>query len=257
MIRFDCHAHVYEQVRAVDGARYVPADAAPLRAWLNRQAEHGILGGVIVQVSFLGTDNSQMLDALAGLDRRRFAGIAVIDPQIPEAGLAELAAAGVRGIRWNLVAGAALPDLASAGTARLVDRLRAHGMHVEIQLESDRLAAFLPGLAGLGLPVVLDHLGLPRCASARDEPWLNALQDLPRRDNLFVKLSAPYRGVADPRPHLDRLRALLPEDRFVWGSDWPHTRHEDQARYEGLRPQIGLDDRDAVQRLYGLSALAG
>ena len=30
MIQFDCHAHVYETVTAVKGARYVPAAPAPL-----------------------------------------------------------------------------------------------------------------------------------------------------------------------------------------------------------------------------------
>lgn len=255
MIRFDCHAHVYDHVTPIDHPRYVPAQPAPLSDWLSLQRANGICGGVIVQVSFLGTDNSQLLRALTRLDRKRYAGIAVIDTDISEARLTDLAEAGIKGVRWNLVAGAEIPDLSVSDTCRLVHCLRALGMHIEVQLESDRLAQFLPGLAHLEVPVVIDHIGLPQSISAADEPWLNALERVKPRDNLFVKLSAPYRGVSDPRTHVDRLLAILPQDRFVWGSDWPHTRHESQATYAGMLAELGeeIDDLAAVAQLYGLS----
>lgn len=256
MIRFDCHAHVYQRVAPAARARYVPDHAAPLSDWLSLQQRNGICGGVIVQVSFLGTNNSQMLQALSGLNRKRFAGIAVTEPDVPEAALAALAEGGVKGVRWNLVAGAPIPDLASFVMRHLIDNLRALDMHIEIQLESDRLARILPDLAELKLPVVIDHMGLPQSPSPNDEPWLNALESLSQRDNLYVKLSAPYRGVADPRAHRDHLLALLPAERFVWGSDWPHTRHEAEADYAGLLPELEgmIDDAAAVARLYRLSS---
>lgn len=256
MIRFDCHAHVYERIVPAGRPRYVPTEPAPLADWLARQAGAGLCGGVIVQVSFLGADNSQMVQALARLDRRRFAGIAVTDPGISDAGLVALAEAGVRGVRWNLVAGAAIPDPAAPATRRFADRLRAHDMHIEMQLESARLAPVLAPLAGLGLPVVVDHLGLPSAPDAAAEPWLDALEGLRDRGNIFTKLSAPYRGIPDPRRHIDRAMALLPGDQLVWGSDWPHTRHETEATYAGLLPDLAgrMDDAGAVARLYGLSA---
>ncbi|PTX03303.1 amidohydrolase family protein [Pararhodobacter aggregans] len=253
MIRFDCHAHVYEQLLPMAGARYVPAEKASLAQWLARQDSAGLAGGVIVQVSFLGTDNSQLLRALAGLDRRRFAGVAVTALDVDEAELQALAESGVTGLRWNLVSGAELPDPAEAAVSRLVALLRDLGMHLEVQLESPRLAGYLPVLAALPVPVVIDHLGLPR-AEAAVEPWLDALEALPAREGIHVKISAPYRAAADPRPHLDRLLTLLPRDRFVWGSDWPHTRHEAQARYDGLLAEAAarIDDAAAVRALYRL-----
>ena len=257
MIRYDCHAHVYDHVTPVPSARYAPARPAPLDRWLALQSDHGIRGGVIVQVSFLGTDNGQLLGALSSLDRTRFAGVAVAPLDVTETELRRLSDGGVRGLRWNLVSGAAPPDPDDPVTRALFARLAAWGLHLEVQLESPRWADYLPALvraaAPAKLPVVVDHMGLPALARAEDEPWLNALQGCDGRDLIFVKLSAPYRGRAGGA-HLDRLTGLLPPDRLIWGSDWPHTRHEAVATYAGDLERLSplIDDAAAARRLYGL-----
>ncbi|APE44453.1 amidohydrolase [Sulfitobacter alexandrii] len=255
MINFDCHAHVYESVTAVPDARYVPGAPAPLDSWLRLQSEHGLRGGVIVQVSFLGTDNSQLLHALSKVDRDRFAGIACITLNSSEAGVRDLAEAGVRGVRWNLVSGAELPDVSDRSVQRFLDILQAHDMHIEIQLESARWADYLPGLSRVPVPVVIDHMGLPVSENPQEEPWLNALETCPTRAPFFVKLSAPYRGIPDQRAHLDRLSTLLPENRFVWGSDWPHTRFENVASFAGNLEEVSdrFDDTEASRTLYGMT----
>ncbi|NIY71973.1 amidohydrolase family protein [Marivivens donghaensis] len=253
MIHFDCHAHVYEDVVANGAVRYLPKRPAPLQDWLDLQTHHGISGGVIVQVSFLGTDNSQLLHALESLPKGRFAGVAVIAPDTCETEIAALAAQGVKGIRWNLVAGANLPDFGSEEVTALVNALAKHRMHIEVQLESSRLASVLSGFAAFPLPVVIDHMGLPE-TRADQEPWLGALEQMEDRSNLYVKLSAPYRGTGGIA-HAERLIGLLGPDKFIWGSDWPHTRHEDRATYAGLKAELDrlIDDRKAVQTLYALT----
>lgn len=255
MIRFDCHVHIFEQITPIAGARYVPVSPAPLVDWQARLQQHGLQGGVIVQVSFLGEDNTQLLQALEQLDKQRFAGVAVVSLDTNDDALAALSAAGVRGVRWNLIAGATVPDVTDPQVQRFLGRLCDHDMHLEIQLESGRLAAVLPGLLALPVPLVIDHLGLPE-SDAAHEPWLNALQSERKRDGLYVKLSAPYRGVAEPDLHIARLLTLLPPERFFWGSDWPHTRFEDGADYLGLKARLDeqIDDTSAVATLYTLSA---
>lgn len=255
MFKFDCHAHVYERLTPLGTVRYVPDRPAPLSQWRSNIAAHGLTGGVIVQVSFLGTDNSQLLTALAGLDRRHFAGVAVTDLTVTDEELDGLVAGGVRGLRWNLVDNARLPDLGSDEISRLVARLRDRAMHIEIQLESPRLAGWLDPLSRLELPVVIDHIGLPVSPDADREPWIGALSELGDRSSFYVKLSAAYRGVADPSAHAARLRDLLGDERFVWGSDWPHTRHENTAAYDGLLAMSEIyDDSEAARALYAIRA---
>lgn len=94
MIQFDCHAHVYETVTSIDGARYIPARPAPLADWLGHQKAHGLQGGVIVQVSFLGTDNSEMCAALSKLDHSHFAGVGVVQLDVGDEELDRLVDAG-------------------------------------------------------------------------------------------------------------------------------------------------------------------
>jgi predicted TIM-barrel fold metal-dependent hydrolase len=256
MIQFDCHAHVYEKVTVIDGARYAPERPAPLVDWLDHQDRHGIKGGVIVQVSFLGTDNSELCAALSRLDRSRFAGVCVVAMDVNDEELDRLAAVGVRGIRWNLVRGATVPDLRHKTTRALLRKLRDRDMHLELHLEGPRLAALLPKLTDLGVNIVVDHFGLPSEAVPRDDPLLRAVAHLNDRNALFFKFAAHYRMPFDIRPHAEELTSLLLADHVVWGSDWPHTQHETRASYTevwSLSSQWrGLSDARAARILYGI-----
>ncbi|MFD0387232.1 amidohydrolase family protein [Tistrella bauzanensis] len=55
------------------------------------------------------------------------------------------------------------------------------------------------------------------------------------------------------------LAARLGPHRLVWGSDWPHTRHEPWATYGDLLDRVGAltDDRRAMASLYGLDPSSG
>ena len=203
MIAFDCHAHVYERIKPAGRVRYLPAHAAPRADWLGRLRAHGLGGGVIVQVSFLGSDNSQLLEALSTLDHDRFAGVATVGPDATGPQLRRLGEGGVRGVRWNLVAGAEIPDPSAPETRRFLGRLRDQGMHLEVQLESPRLAPVLARLCAAAGTLVIDHMGLPERRDPEDEPWLVALAAMKDRRAVHVKLSAPYRSGVDPLPPRD------------------------------------------------------
>ncbi|MEX0351304.1 MAG: amidohydrolase [Paracoccaceae bacterium] len=256
MISYDCHAHVYEHVAAIEGARYVPKSPAPLEKWLDHQRMNGLIGGVIVQVSFLGTDNSELLSALARLDKSRFAGVGVVPFDIDAEELESLVVQGIRGVRWNLVRGAAIPDLASKPVADFLAKLRAWDLHLEIHLEGPRLAGFLDPLTDQGLKIVIDHFGLPSEVDPRQDPMIAAVKAR-RRDNLYMKFSAHYRTPFDLRPHAQELLSALSADRVVWGSDWPHTQHETGADFSGCvefgQSLFVSNDDGAVGSLYGLN----
>jgi predicted TIM-barrel fold metal-dependent hydrolase len=95
----DCHFHVFDAGVAVASARYRPPYDAPLEGWLSMAGT--VRGpaadpyGVVVQTSFLGTDNSAMLAALRRMPER-LRGVAVVDPSAPPAELAALDAAMTR-----------------------------------------------------------------------------------------------------------------------------------------------------------------
>ncbi|MGC0239582.1 amidohydrolase family protein [Arthrobacter sp. SD76] len=62
----DTHAHIFEPtLTTATGARYVPDYAATLDQYLDVLTVHGVDRGVLVQPSFLGSDNSYLLSALA------------------------------------------------------------------------------------------------------------------------------------------------------------------------------------------------
>lgn len=256
MIQFDCHAHIYEQVNAVDGARYVPAKTAPLAAWLHHQNRHGLIGGVIVQVSFLGSNNSELCTALSRLDRTRFAGVCVVALDVPDEELDRLAQNGVRGVRWNLVRGAQVPDLSSRTTQTFLRKLQDRDLHLELHLEGPRLAPLLPAITDQGVDIVVDHFGLPSEPSPQDDPMLKAVSGLHDRRALFFKFAAHYRIAFDVLPHAEELLNLLPADHVVWGSDWPHTQHEERTTYPEVLSLVsrisGFSDKRAAQTLYGI-----
>lgn len=256
MIDFDCHAHIYETATAVPGARYIPTRPAPLSKWLEHQQQHGIKGGVIVQVSFLGADNSELCAALAKLDPTRFAGVAVVPLDVSDDTLRHLVAAGVRGVRWNFVRRKDIPDLASKPVQRLLAKLRAHDLHVEIHIEGPRLAPSLALIADQGVKIVVDHFGLPSESKASLDPMIKAVTNLANVEFLYFKFSAHYRTPFDLTDHAYAILQRLEANHIVWGSDWPHTQHEGKTGFDNVRSLCtdwGVKtDHAAVSDLYGI-----
>lgn len=256
MIQFDCHAHIFEQTTAITGARYTPCSPAPLNQWQSLLQAQQLIGGVIVQVSFLGTDNSQLCRALQQLNTELFAGVAVVAPDAPDEELDRLASLGVKGFRWNLVRGATIPDLNSQRIRSFLERVFARNMHLEIHLESAHLARIINPLLSFGGDIVIDHMGLPAHADPKHDPWLSAISQRHDLSHLYVKLSGAYRTAFDTTAHTDTLLSLLSADRLIWGSDWPHTQHENAVDFNVIAEDRHLlpirHDSKAVQSLYKL-----
>ncbi|MFW3385166.1 UNVERIFIED_CONTAM: amidohydrolase family protein [Kocuria sp. CPCC 205274] len=242
----DAHAHVFEPgLATVRDARYVPDYAATLEQYLARLDEHGLERGVLVQPSFLGTDNSYLLAALAR-EPERLRGVIVVDHERPAADLtedrvAELHAAGVRGVRLNLL-GHTAPDLGGLGWQEATARMARWGWHLEIQALGPQWSQLGPRLVGLDCAVVVDHLGLPR---AEHPDAAHTVLELAVREHVWVKVSGHYRSPAGQAEAV--LVALLEcgaGHRLVFGSDWPHTRHEEHPYADVLdwtRAQAGQD----------------
>ncbi|MCV7546190.1 amidohydrolase family protein [Micrococcus luteus] len=242
----DAHAHVFEPgLATIRAARYVPDYAATLEQYLARLDEHGLERGVLVQPSFLGTDNSYLLTALAK-EPERLRGVIVVDHDHPgveltEGRVAKLHAAGVRGIRLNLL-GRTVPDLKAPGWQEITARMARWGWHLEIQALGPQWLQLKPQLLALDCAVVVDHLGLPR---AEHSDAVLAVLELAVHEHVWVKVSGHYRSPAGRAEAM--LAALLERGtghRLVFGSDWPHTRHEEHPYADVLdwaRAQAGQD----------------
>jgi predicted TIM-barrel fold metal-dependent hydrolase len=271
----DCHAHVFETTQPLAGdRRYTPVHNARIEQYLARLDANSIGRGVLVQPSFLGTDNSYMCAALRA-HPQRLRGIAVVEPGIGAAALDALGTAGVVGIRLNLI-GRELCDLRATSWRELIEAVAQRGWQVEVHRQAADLPRLIPALLEAGVKVVVDHFGRPDPALGVDDPGFRYLLSLGGSGRVWVKLSGAYRNVGnvDNRGHgsngdslAQTATALLQQsfgfERLVWGSDWPHTLFEDEITYEKTRAQLDTwipdpSDRHVVlcaapTALYGFS----
>ena len=182
----------------------------------------GIERMVIVHPSVYGTDNSCSLDAMAALGERCRM-IAVVDAFVTDAQLKQMDAAGVRGVRFNLISLGGPQRNALEAIARRIAPL---GWHVQVYVEGKQLAELAPILEKLPVPVVVDHMGQIMTAWGVNHPSLRALRKFIDSGRGWVKLCG-YRCSSAGHPYGDvtpLARALIAAaaERCVWGSDWPH-----------------------------------
>lgn len=250
-VAIDTHAHVFHRgLKLAPGRRYAPDYDAPLALYLQQLDQNGITNGVLVQPSFLGTDNSYLVECLKATNGR-LRGIAVVDPTVPAQELRELDRAGVAGIRLNLV-GQTLPDLTSQEWTALLGEIRALDWQVEIQRNASDLATLAPKLLDQGVKVVFDHFALPDPKLGIDDPGFQSVLKLGATRNVWVKISAPYRngaaGEAFAKQAYPLLRKAYGIDRLLWGSDWPHTQFEATQNYAKNRKFLDELVTDADER---------
>lgn len=247
LCRVDTHAHVFQRgLPLTDSRRYTPDYDAALDTYLQLLNTHDIGRAVLVQPSFLGTDNRYLLQALSR-DMHRLRGVAVVTPDVSEEELAALHARGVTGIRLNLI-GQALPDLGTKSWTPLFDRLSRLGWHVELHRNAQDLAPMLDRLLEAGIPVVVDHFGRPDPEKGIHDPGFRTLLGYGRTGRVWVKVSGAYRCAIPGSDFVREATSLLVEhfvaERLMWGSDWPHTQHEQVMNYgESLSTllELGLD----------------
>ena len=236
----DCHAHVFLRNLPMPDRRRAPSgyDASP-EDFLHMLEANGMTHGVLVQPSFLGTDNSYLVAALHKYPER-FRGIAVIDPSITIEQLDLLQAAGVVGIRLNLV-GLPTPEFSSPAWQRLLKELQQRNWQVEVHQLAHALKPIVDPLLACGVNVVIDHFGRPDPTLGINDPGFQYLLTLGASQRVWIKLSGAYRNGADGRGQqiaidaMPLLRQAYGLNQLVWGSDWPHTLFEATAVYVDQR----------------------
>lgn len=233
----DTHAHVFlRSLPMVANRRYTPGYDASLQSYIQMLMDNDVGCGVLIQPSFLGTDNSYLLDAL---DRypNALRGVVVVAPDVSDDDLADMNQRGVVGIRFNMI-GKDISEIATPETKALLRRIGALGWHVEVQARGADLPEVFRHLESFDGHLVIDHFGLPDPRLGLRDPGFRQLLREGESGRTFVKLSAGYRCQGlDVAPLAGALLATLGPRRLLWGSDWPWTQFESGRTY----PKIAAD----------------
>ncbi|WP_268796926.1 amidohydrolase family protein [Pseudomonas huanghezhanensis] len=244
ILGIDAHAHVFSRELDLTAARrYTPDYDATLGVYLNHLRDHGLSHGVLVQPSFLGTDNTYLLKALqhaAGQIR----GIVVVERDISREQLDAMDRLGVVGVRLNLM-GQALPDFDEPAWRVFFGHLAELDWHVELHRQVEDLPGLIRGLMPFGIKIVVDHFGRADARLGMDQPGFRELLALGQSGQVWMKVSGIYRLGGTAQQNLDFARAAMPlleqgfgSRRLVWGSDWPHTQHENSIGYGTVVEQL-------------------
>ena len=251
----DCHMHIY------DPARF-PAARPELRLQPDAvtsdyrllQARLGTQRTVVVQPAAYVTDNRVTLDAIARLGLADTRGVAVVHPDVTDVALDEMAAGGIRGIRFSVFN----PETAAVRIGMiepLAARMHERGWHVQLHMRGDQIADAAALLRRLPCRMVFDHIGRLPQPDGIAHPAFAVIRDLLEQGRAFVKLSGLY-------GHTRRAAALWRcrrgRARLHRGGAGPHAvgyglaapNGGDKARRRGAaRPPGGL-----VRRRRGVAA---
>jgi 2-pyrone-4,6-dicarboxylate lactonase len=236
----DAHCHVFGPGGVFPYAperKYTPVDAPKEKLFALRDFL-GFERTVIVQATCHGADNRALVDALlAAGDRAR--GVATIRPGITKSELADMHAAGVRGVRFNFVRRLADPK-PDEYYRNLVDLIAELGWHIVVYFEPADLAERWHLFTSLPTVIVVDHMGRPDVTQPVDGPGFALFQRLMREhENVWAKPSGAERLSASGPPGYDdfvpfgrRIAETFP-DRVIWGTDWPHPNMKSHMPDEG------------------------
>jgi len=221
----DCHAHIFgpkDQYPFTPNRSYTPPEAS-VGAYRRMLAALGFERAVIVQPSVYGIDNRCTHDAIVASEGK-WRGVAVVEPCVTDAQLAELHDAGFRGVRINLLFKGGLQLNTLEQIARAIKPL---GWHVQLLLDGRDLPQLAERLRRLPVDFVVDHMGHMPASLGVGQEGFQTLLELLRGERCWVKLSGPYRISAGQQPYDDAVpiaRALVETapDKLVFGTDWPH-----------------------------------
>jgi 2-pyrone-4,6-dicarboxylate lactonase len=244
----DAHCHVFgpgAQFPYAPERKYTPCDAS--RQQLYALRDHlGFARNVVVQATCHGADNRAMVDALAASGGKA-RGVATVRREVSDRELADLHAAGVRGVRFNFVK--RLVDFTPKDELNeIAARIAKLGWHVVIYFEAQDLPELWDFFTGLPTTVVVDHMGRPDVGKPVDGPQFELFVKFMRDNtNVWSKVTCPERlSVTGPKaldgegnayrdviPFARRIVETFP-DRVLWGTDWPQPNLKDHMPDDGL-----------------------
>ncbi|MFQ5954762.1 MAG: amidohydrolase family protein [Kiloniellales bacterium] len=248
----DTHIHIYgprNQYPLAPTCVLTPPDG-PVEAYRGVMERLGLERVVIVQPSAYGTDNRCTLDAIEVLGACAL-GVAVVDQTVTDDELARFTDAGIRGIRFFMLPGGALPwEILEPMAARSHD----FGWHVQLQMDGRELHQREAVLRRLPGTLVVDHNGKFLEPVGTEHPGFRALLRLLDSGRCWVKVSAPYETSMEGPPAYGDVGALAKAlikaapERMLWATNWPHPAAQDNPPDDAVLLDLLLDWADEPTR---------
>lgn len=236
----DTHFHIFGPMAqyGFSAARiYTPPDAL-LADWQRMAAALGVERGVIVQPSVYGTDNRVTLANLKAM-QGHWRAVVVVEDSITDKELEAMHALGVRGIRFNVVdVATAKGELPMHRVRGMAERIAPLGWHVQFLMHVDDYPDLEKRFEGFPTDIVIDHFGYMKASKGVQDANFQPFLRLLKNGRTWCKFTGAYRISAHDMPYPDvtpLAHAIIEAnaDRVVWGSDWPHPKHEGKMPNDG------------------------
>jgi 2-pyrone-4,6-dicarboxylate lactonase len=226
----DTHVHVFEPGYALSPDRGYTPPHSTLADLKHLHATLGFDRVVFTQPSIYGTDNSAILGGMRTLNAQtpnRARAVVAITMDITDKDLAALDAAGVRGVRLNTDNTGGMP-IAFDQIGELEARIRPFGWHIEWLFPGKDIVELMPVFTALKVPMSIGHFAYQPATAGVAAPGFQALLELMRCGNTWMKISGANRVSATDLPPYDDVEPLAcalieaAPERIMWGTDWPH-----------------------------------
>ena len=226
----DTHVHVFEAKYPMSPARGYTPPPSTLQDLRHLHATLGIDRVVFTQPSVYGVDNSAILDAMAALNAEtpnRARCVVAITMDITDDELAKLDAAGARGVRLNTDNKGGMP-IEFSQIGELEARIRPFGWHIEWLFPGKDIVELMPVFRAVKAPMSIGHFAYQPATAGVKAPGFQALLELMREGNTWMKISGANRVSETDLPPYDDVKPLAhalieaAPTRIMWGTDWPH-----------------------------------
>ncbi len=228
----DTHFHIFPEGndhRLTPHRSYTPP-VASMEMFEKMSKALGTSRGVLIQPSVYAEDNAALVAATAAApDRLR--GVVTVTSAVTDNELEDFHAAGVRGIRVNIVDSGGMPFKNLNEAWDFTARIAGMGWHIELLAHVEQIDDIDAELSRSKVPVIFGHLGYTKTSYGVEHPGYQRFLAAMAAGRCWVKLTGAYRiSSKEAAPYDDvapMAKALLAtsSDNIVWGSDWPHPRH--------------------------------
>ena len=177
----------------------------------------------------------QHLAKTLGVER----GVIVVEDSITDKELEAMHALGVRGIRFNVVDVSSEKGVLPMHLVRgMAERIAPLGWHVQFLMHVDDYPDLEKRFEGFPTDFVIDHFGYMKASKGTQHPNFQAFLRLMKGGRCWCKFTGAYRISSHDMPYPDvtpLAHAIIDANpnRVVWGTDWPHPKHEGAMPNDG------------------------